>query len=41
MVLISSFHYASSGGRNRKFNFMGCIDELSCLILGGEVECGV
>ena len=35
MVFISSFHCAtSSGGGIVKWIFMGCVDELSCLVLG-------
>ena len=37
MVFISSFHCASSGGGIGKWNFMGCVDELSCLVLGRGV----
>ena len=34
MLFISSFHCASSGGGIGKWNFMGCVGELSCLVLG-------
>jgi len=36
MVFIPSFHCASSGGGIGKWSFMGCVDELSCLVLGRE-----
>ena len=36
MLFIFSFHCASSGGGIGKWmNFMGYVDELSCLVLGG------
>ena len=34
MLFILSFHCASSGGGIGKLNFTGCVDELSCLVLG-------
>ena len=34
MLFISSFHCASSGGGIGKWNFMGVVVELSCLVLG-------
>ncbi len=36
MLLIFSFHCASSGGGIGKWNYMGCVDVLSCLVLGME-----
>ncbi len=41
MVFIYSFHCANSGGGIGKLNFMGCVDELSCLVLGkgGRMWC--
>ena len=34
MLSISSFHCASSGGVIGKWNLMGFVVELSCLVLG-------
>jgi hypothetical protein len=34
IVFISSFHCVSSGCGIGKWNFMGCVDELSCLVVG-------
>ncbi len=34
MVFISSFYCVSRGGGIGKWNFMGCLEELSCLALG-------
>ena len=41
MVFISSFYCASSGGETGTWNCMGCVDELSCLVLGrgGRMWC--
>ena len=41
IVFIFSFHCDSSGGGIGKWNFMGCIDELSCFVLerGGWMWC--